>query len=449
MAQTRRNFMKIGCRSVAALGAAGALGRFGAMNLMAQSPDFRALVCIFLFGGNDGNNTLIPTDSTRYQQYSAIRGPLAIPQAQLLPIAAATGSAPYGLHPALPELQQLFQQNKLAFVTNVGMLSQPLTQSQYQQNLAAIPTSLFDHTVQQNQWQTTASNSPLAGTGWGGRVADQMISLYPSQTGFPIACSVSGNAVLLNGNNQAANLSSLTNLTLSELTSTPSAATSAAYQQILTFNSGLSLVQAANAQTSNAIQIDNLVNNALLAASPLTTPFPATPLGQQLQQVAQLLSIRAPLGSQRQIFFCSASGFDTHSGQILNQQSALQMLSQAMLAFYTATQELAISSQVTTFTESEFGRTLQPSSGGGSDHAWGSHHMVMGGAAKGGDLYGTFPELALGGPDDANTRGIWIPTTSVDQYGATLASWFGLPPGQLNTVFPNLPNFAASNLGFV
>jgi uncharacterized protein (DUF1501 family) len=217
----------------------------------------------------------------------------------------------------------------------------------------------------------------------------------------------------------------------------------------MTFNSGLSLVQAANSQTTSAIQIDSVVNTALLGAPAITIPFPNTSLGQQLQQVAQLLSIRTQLGSRRQIFFCSLGGFDTHTGQIYNQQNALQPLSQAMLAFYTATQELGISSQVTTFTESEFGRTLQPSSGYGSDHGWGSHHMVMGDAVKGGDVYGAFPQLVLGGPNDANARGIWIPTTAVDQYGATLASWFGLPANKLNSVFPNLPNFATSNLGFV
>jgi uncharacterized protein (DUF1501 family) len=449
MAHSRRGFMKIGCRSVAALGATGAFGRFGAMNLMAQSSDFRALVCIFLFGGNDGNNTIIPTDSTRFQQYTNIRGALAIPEAQLLPVTAATGSTPYGLHPALPEVQQLFAQRKLAFVSNVGMLAQPLTQSQYQQNLGQIPTDLFDHTVQQNQWQTTTPNSALASSGWGGRVADQMSALYPSTTGFPIACSVSGASVLLNGNAQAAEFSSLTNLTLAALKVAPSAALNTAFQQIMTFNSGLSLVQAANSQTTSAIQIDSVVNTALLGAPAITIPFPNTPLGQQLQQVAQLLSIRTQLGSRRQIFFCSLGGFDTHTGQIYNQQNALQPLSQAMLAFYTATQELGISSQVTTFTESEFGRTLQPSSGYGSDHGWGSHHMVMGDAVQGGDIYGAFPQLVLGGPNDANARGIWIPTTAVDQYGATLASWFGLPANKLNSVFPNLPNFATSNLGFV
>ena len=440
--------MKIGCSSVAALGAAGAFGRFGAMNLMAQSSDFRALVCIFLFGGNDGNNTIVPADSTRYQQYSTIRGSLAIPQSQLLPITAATGSAPYGLHPALPEIQQLFGQKKIAFVTNVGMLAQPLTQSQYQQNLVQIPTDLFDHTVQQNQWQTTAPNSTEASSGWGGRMADQMTALYPSTTGFPISCSLSGNSVLLNGNNQAAQFLSLSGLTLSQLNTQPSAATNAAFQQIMTFNSGLSLVQAANSQTTSAVQIDNLVNTALLAASPLTTAFPSTTIGQQLQQVAQLLSVHAVRRATANFLLFTQRIRHAYrpNSKPANRAAATESGHARFLYGNAGTRNFRSGNCIYRI---RVRPDVQPSSGYGSDHAWGSHHMVMGDAVNGGDLYGTFPQLVLGGPSDANTRGIWIPTTSVDQYGATLATWFGLPANKLSTVFPDLPNFAASNLGFV
>jgi uncharacterized protein (DUF1501 family) len=192
-----------------------------------------------------------------------------------------------------------------------------------------------------------------------------------------------------------------------------------------------------------------LISGALTSGTPLTTVFPNTGLGNQLAQVARVIQVRNQLGMKRQIFFCSMGGFDTHSDQVNEQNNLFAQLSPALAAFYNATAELGVANQVTTFTESEFGRTCQPSSGAGSDHAWGSHHMVMGGAVRGGDVYGTFPTLVAGGPDDVGTRGSWIPTTALDQYGATLASWFGVNNVDLNTVFPNLTNFWVRTLPFI
>jgi len=209
----------------------------------------------------------------------------------------------------------------------------------------------------------------------------------------------------------------------------------------------MALVQSANKVRQDAITLNGMLKS-LNAGAPLSTQFPQTDIGLQLQQVAQIIRLRASTGMSRQVFFCSLGCFDTHSCQSWQQWDLLKQISAAMLSLYNATAEMGVADQVTTFTESDFGRTLQPS-GTGSDHGWGSHHLVMGGAVKGGDLYGTFPTLALGGPDDANNRGVLIPTTSIDQYGATMAKWFGVSPAAMPQVFPTLANFAAADLGFL
>jgi uncharacterized protein (DUF1501 family) len=222
-----------------------------------------------------------------------------------------------------------------------------------------------------------------------------------------------------------------------------------AAQQLLTFDSGLSLVQAANAVTGQAVQYSVVLSNALKNIPPLQTVFPKNYLADQLKQVAQVIAAQGSLGVRRQIFFCSYGGFDTHGDQLVQHVKLLSELSQSMSAFYQATQELGVANQVTTFTVSEFGRTLEPGSNAGTDHAWGNHQLALGGAVKGNTLYGTFPTLALGGPDDADQNGRWIPTTALDQYGATLATWFGVSAANLPSVFPNLANFSTKNLGFL
>jgi uncharacterized protein (DUF1501 family) len=222
-----------------------------------------------------------------------------------------------------------------------------------------------------------------------------------------------------------------------------------ALNNLLKLDSGVSLAQAANETLSNSIGDAAALTSALAKGTALTTQFPDTALGKQLQQVAQVIQVASYLGMSRQIFFCSLGGFDTHTSELETHNTLYPELSQSIAAFYAATQELGVAQSVTTFTESDFSRTFQPTTGDGADHAWGSHHMVVGGAVQGGQIYGSFPTFELGGPSDTDTRGRWIPTTSVDQYGATLASWFGIPDASLATVFPNFANFGSQKIGFL
>jgi len=444
---SRRGFIQIGAASVGSL----ALKPFGLLPALAQNgPDYRALVCVFLFGGNDSNNSVIPMDDASYKAYLSIRGSLALSTSNLTPIVNSVSGAPYAFHDKLTEVQSMFASKELAVVANVGSLVQPVTRAQYQAQQTPVPLNLFSHSDQQLQWQSSIAqgNSP---TGWAGRAADYVAAQGLNSSKFPTFYSVAGNslegigamtspvAVAPGGSLQ---LSGFTN-------SAESNARWTALNNLLTTDNGVSLVQAANGVLSNSISDASLLSAAISTPPTLTTVFPQTSLGQQLQQVAQIISVRAKLGMSRQIFFCSLGGFDTHTGEIIAHNNLYPELSPALAAFYQATQELSVADNVTTFTESDFSRTFQPTSADGSDHGWGSHHFVLGGAVKGGQIYGKFPTFELGGPDDTDTRGRWIPTTSIDQYGATLCSWFGIPDTALPQVFPNFPNFNSQKLTFI
>ncbi len=448
--QSRRNFLQLGMKAASALGAAGAMGKFGAMNALAYGPDYKALVCIFLYGGNDGHNTVVPITMTgqSYANYASARGAVALPQASLLPFGTSKNET-FGLHPKLAEIHNLYQLKKAAVLANTGMLVTPIANRQvYLNGQVPVPANLFSHSDQQDQWQTATPNN-LAATGWGGRMSDLMQGMNAGSS-FPSTVFTASNGIFCTGQQTfPTTVPPGGAIALGGLSNNP--ARLQGVQQLLTFDNGLKLVQASNKLVSGGVANANLLNGALTTAPNIQTQFPANnQLAAQLKMVARIISVRAQLGLSRQIFFCSLGGFDTHSGQVAQQDVLLQQLSQAVGAFYTSTVELGIDSSVTTFTSSEFGRTLMPNSSGGTDHAWGSHHFAIGGAVKGGDMVGAFPQLALGGQQDATGRGSLIPSISVDQYGATLANWFGVSQPNLPTLFPNIGNFAAAaNLGFL
>lgn len=462
MDHSRRHFLRKSGYS--ALGAAALTSGFGPFGMVQRAlaqgggsaTDYKALVCIFLFGGNDGNNTIVPLDTGEHTSYAQMRGELTLAKDSLLPVASpSTGGRQFGLHASLPELQSLWSQGKVAALCNVGTLVEPLTREQYRSGASAIhrPESLFSHSDQQAQWQASLSTGQSQ-TGWGGRIADRTEGLNGGAR-FPMIVSMAG-AHLFTTSTEARPLAITPGASfgLQGFNNSPEAAARlAAVEQLLKTEAaepaGATLVRSADETTLQAIVNSRLLNSALGNQSALQSVFPTTSIGRQLQQVSRIVAARGALGLKRQLFFCSLGGFDTHNGQLATQASLLRQLSEAMNAFYQSTVELGIASQVTTFTLSDFGRTLKPASGGGTDHAWGSHHLIMGGAVRGGNLYGAYPTLALAGPNDAGNEGRWIPTTSVDQYAATLARWYGLAEADVPFVFPNINRFPTANLGFM
>jgi uncharacterized protein (DUF1501 family) len=447
---TRRTFIRQ--TACAALGAAGVINTIWDLRrLGAATPpvsDYKALVCLFLYGGNDANNVLIPRDSSGYATYSAARANLALPQASLLPINVQNSPGyQFGFHPSMPELQQLFNQNKLAIVTNVGTLVAPLTRNEYLNGTAAVPPQLFSHTDQAVQWQTSLPDQDSR-TGWGGRAAYLLHSLN-SNSQVSMSISIAGTNTFEVGNTVLPYLiSTWGSLGLEGFDgSANSNVRLQAFKQMMSLPRNSLIAQAYADTFSRAIAANEVLTAALANIPPLTAVFPDTYLGSQLRMIAKLISARSNLGISRQIFFCAADGYDTHGDQLGAQADLLAELSQAINAFYAATVELGVSQQVTTFTASDFGRTFAANDSG-TDHGWGSHQFVLGGAVQGGKLYGTFPTLAVDGPDDTED-GRWIPTTSVDEFSATLATWFGVSNSDLVTVLPNIGRFAHPNLGFL
>jgi uncharacterized protein (DUF1501 family) len=468
MAHSRRDFLRTSACALSSIALAKTMDQFGVVHALTPqaAPDYRALVCVFLNGGNDGNNTFL--DLNQYNQYSTARNAaqLAIPQANFLPVSPVSGGS-FGFHPNMPEVQSLFNSGKLAVLCNNGPLVEPLTRTTYQNGSGKKPLQLFSHSDQVGQYATAIANS-VSQTGWGGRLADKTLGLNGAAT-FPSNISIAGVNLYLTGvdTRQLAVADSGTSLAnVLVLNNAPGASASdissrlTSFNELRTFDNNFKLIKAASDTRSSSIQTDAALSNVNPV---LTTPFPnpSTSLSRQLLQVARLIKAStdptAGINMKRQIFFCQIGGFDTHSQQLNGQGSLLQQLSQAINAFFNATVELGLQDKVTLFTMSDFSRTLQPSGTGaaqvGSDHAWGNNQLIVGGAVLGHTLYGAYPNITPGGPDDTDgglsPRGRWIPTTSIEQYAATLASWYGLSSADLGAVFPLISHFSTSNLGFL
>src|SRR5208283_1964191 len=392
MDQSRQTSRRSFLRNALALSSMGLASRLDLVNLIATAEaqtaaaasSYKALVCVFMLGGNDGNNTIIPLDTAGYASYAAVRtaaSGIQLPQASLLPIEPVNVGTPYGLHPSLGELQALFSAGKMAIVANVGTLTQPTTRAQYSAGIQ--PDALYSHADQQAQWQSAISTAESS-TGWGGRIADQVAALNAS-SGFPVVTTLDGSVLFTAG---------VSGLPLAIPTSGGFAAQGyygsavenarlAALKQLLAQTSSNSLVTSFNAIGNQALSLSTTVNPVVTSSSPLVDPYFTTltsNIAAQLHQVAKMIAARQTTGAVRQIFFVQIGSFDTHSNQLNEQQALFADLSPALNAFYQATVAAGAGSDVTTFTISDLHRTFQPSSGGGTDHAWGNHHFVIGDA---------------------------------------------------------------------
>jgi uncharacterized protein (DUF1501 family) len=442
-----------------------------------NATDYKALVCVFLNGGNDYANTVVNYDTASYDQYSAIRGGganrtaggIALAQAALTPTVlnptvALPGGKQYALHPAMTGLAGLFNSGVAAVQLNVGPLVAPVTRQQYHgSNRVAypLPPKLFSHNDQQSVWQSSQPEG--ATTGWGGHIGDLALS---ANTNRVLTCvSVTGNTVFLSGDqalsyqvstNGAVKISAVNNNVYN------SAAVRAAITSLALQTRTHVLENEYNLVTARAVGAESALTSALAAFPATDAPFNAFPtangLADQLRMVARLIAARTQLGNQRQVFFVSIGGFDLHDNLIGGQATLMDRVSSALTAFYNATAALNVADKVTTFTASDFGRTLSYN-GDGSDHGWGSHHFLVGGAVRGKAFYGKAPPVSVGNSTtDANDQwhvgqGRLLPSTSVDQYAGTLATWFGVQGAEMNGILPNLGNFNSAdyptNLGFM
>jgi uncharacterized protein (DUF1501 family) len=459
---TRRKFIGSCCAAVGTTGLLSALAQLrliGAVTSPGSGPvssaataDYKALVCLFLQGGNDANNLLIPNDTAGYAGYASARGVLALPQNTLLPLSPVTADGrAFALHPSMPEFQALFGQGKAAVLANVGTLVVPTTKTQYNARSVALPPQLFSHSDQQVEWQSSVPDKPFS-TGWGGRLAD-LTDAFNNNSTISMSISLAGQNSFQVGRTVAqfsVGTNGVVSLTGSSTSPTTAAGIRTQAQKDLLASPNANLFKTAfGAATTDAISDSALLAQYVgtTAPIPFATSFPTSSLGQQLRMIARLIAAAPSLGLSRQIFFARVGGWDLHDNQLGAHATLLADVSASLKAFYDTTVELGVASQVTAFTASDFGRTYN-TNGDGSDHGWGSHHLILGGAVRGNALYGRVPDLTINGPDDTG-RGRWIPTTSVDEYSATLATWFGVSATNLPTVLPNIGRFANPNLGFL
>lgn len=442
----RRDFLRAG----AALGGGGLLGALG-LGHAAGSGDYKALVYLYLGGGNDGNNTLIPTDAA-YDDYAAARPILALPKESLAPLSGSSAGHTFGLHPALAPLAELYNQKRLAWIANAGPLIVPSTAEQVINNAVPLPPFLMSHSDQTAMQQGWGGDADVSG--WGGRALEQL----PASLLNPLrAMTMSGDRTLVLGRNSPVSL--MTSGGMQYWGRADLAQPQSEWTQAL--NSMAHWQFANDYETGFARNFGTSVDDATLLVKVLASAqapkadFGTGYLADNLRSLASVLPVFKAMGYRRQIFLVSWGSFDTHYGQrgsaARTQDAQLALVGKAVAAFDQANRAAGLDSDVTTLMMSDFGRTLRPASGAGSDHAWGNHWFALGGAVAGGQVFGQFPSLVLGGRDDADPGGggRMVPTTSTEQVAATVMQWMGLPASSLPAVFPNLANFSSSQLGFL
>lgn len=450
----RREFL----RRAGALGLAGGAAPW-ALNLAAMgeaaaatATDYKALVCVFLYGGNDYGNTVIPYDTPNYNAYAAIRQALATPRDQLAatalnPSVALPDGRQMALAPQLTGLKRVFDAGRLGVLLNIGPLVQPTTVAQYKAKSVPLPPKLFSHNDQQSIWQSSKPEGAI--NGWGGRIGD--LFLGSNATSVFTCINVSGNAVFMSGEQalqyQISNSGAVAVNGITRGTLFGSAACSQALRSLVTDARSHWMEQELNRVVNRSVTAQTSVSTALASAPTLSTQFPANnSLASQLALVTKLIAARNSLGAKRQVFFVSIGGFDLHDFLLAQHPGLLSNIGDAMAAFDAAMVELGVSSQVTSFTASDFGRTLSIN-GDGSDHGWGAHHFVMGGAVRGGRFWGEAPEVSINGANDVG-QGRLLPTTSVDQLAATLARWLGVSESEMPLVVPQIGNYSQRDIGF-
>ncbi|MEC4721163.1 DUF1501 domain-containing protein [Noviherbaspirillum sp. CPCC 100848] len=473
---SRRRFLQA-ASLMSAVGTSGApfalnLLTVGAAAAQTAGDGYKAIVCLFLAGGNDHANTVLATDPASWSSYTSVRttneaGSIALPAAGMpggvLPIVPNTvqPGREFALHPGLGPLKDLFDNGRAAVIANVGPLVMPTTRVQYKAQSVALPPKLFSHNDQQSLWQSSRPEG--AKFGWGGRMGDLLASMNGNATFTSV--SAAGNAVFLAGqriNQYQVNASGAVPIAGVSGSLFGAPAGSNSLHAILTGSRSNVFEQDHAAIVKRSIDAQGVLSTSMAPAGAAGVPNPTqytnpntgalanNPLAVQLQTVARVIAGRGGLGAQRQVFFVSMGGFDTHDFEKANHADLMAKLAHAMSYFDTTLASLGgadLRGQVTLFTASDFGRTFT-SNGDGTDHGWGAHHFVMGGAVKGKDIYGTFPVTGLNHAEDVGS-GSLLPAISVDQYAATLAKWFGLSDGQIADVFPNIGNFSMRNLGFM
>lgn len=447
---TRRQFIQSSALGLAGASLAHLPGAVRAelLGSNAAFTDYKALVCVFLFGGNDSFNMVVPRSVAEYGVYANSRQNLAVARDVLLPIQPLTSDgAQYGLHPLMPGVRDLFETGRAAVVANLGPLIQPTTRTQYLSRSVPLPPQLFSHNDQQDQWNTLRGRAAIQ-TGWAGRIADALASETVAQQ-IALNISLNGTTPFQAGLDTLPYTIGTTGAPIyfGMTTAPEDRDRRSAFEALLAENWPSIFARAFARVHRRALDTADLVNSALALAPTLTTVFPPSRLAQQLAMVARLIAVRSELDMSRQIFFVAAGGFDTHDNQVADQPDLFADVSASIAAFHAATVELGVASQITTFTQSDFGRTLT-SNGDGTDHGWGGHQLVVGDAVRGRDIYGQMPRLEIGGADDAGAGRI-VPTIAVDQFAATLAKWFGVVDTQLDAIAPNLANFAQRDLGFL